>query len=106
MSSAVFLPAFLVSLAVTFALRSLPFLAFAGRPMPRWMQQLGEALPAAIMAVLIVYCLKDSADDWIGIGLPKLAGVLVTALSWFWKHSTFFSIIAGTVTYMGLLALL
>ena len=33
------------------------------RKMPVWLEQLGKALPPLIMAVLIVYCLRDITTD-------------------------------------------
>ena len=60
MSTGRFLLVVLVSFACTFFLRALPFLAFSGeRKMPAWLDRLGPALPPAIMAVLVVYCLKS-----------------------------------------------
>ena len=53
--------AILVSVACTLSLRTLPFLIFTkNRPMPDWLKRLGQRLPMAIMAVLVVYCLKDA----------------------------------------------
>lgn len=95
------LPAVLVSAAATFLMRSLPFLIFRGdRKMPQWMERLGEVLPSAIMAVLVVYCLKDVTTSPIGIGIPSLVGVAITAATYKWKKSTFLSIAAGTMGYM------
>ncbi|MFQ9713589.1 MAG: branched-chain amino acid transporter permease [Lachnospira eligens] len=61
---------------------------------------LGCILPPAIMAVLLVYCLKDVPDDVKTIGVPKIAGVLVTGFSYIRKNNTFLSIILGTLCYM------
>ena len=45
---------------ITFGLRALSFDIFRGeRKMPVWLEQLGKELPPLIMAVLIVYCLRD-----------------------------------------------
>ena len=80
-----------VSALCTFFLRALPFLAFGGsQKMPDWLDRLGKTLPSAIMAVLIVYCLKDVGSD-------------VVALSYKWKHNTLVSIAVGTAGYMILL---
>jgi branched-subunit amino acid transport protein AzlD len=96
-----------LSAAITFALRALPFLLFHGkRKMPQRLVTLGKMLPSAIMAVLIVYCLKDMAGDWVGIGIPKAIAVLTVAASYKWKHNTLISILAGTACYMALLQLL
>ena len=99
---AIFIPAL-----ITFSLRALPFLLFSGdRRMPDWLSRLGAVLPSAIMAVLIVYCLKGVKSDIIGTGLPSAIAVLVVALSFKWKHNTFLSILSGTAVYMLLLRVL
>lgn len=96
-----------LSAAITFGLRALPFIAFSGsRTMPHWMERLGQQLPAAIMAVLLVYCVKDAGTDWTGIGLPKLLALLATAASYKLRHNTLVSIAAGTAVYMILIQLL
>ena len=101
MSTGRFLLAILVSFGCTFFLRALPFLAFSGeRAMPQWLEHLSRALPPAIMAVLVVYCLKDVPDNWYPDGLFQLLAVAVTALVHKWKHNTFLSILAGTAVYM------
>ena len=59
-----FLLAVSVSAAISFLLRALPFLLFHGdRKMPEWLARLGSVLPSAIMAVLIVYCLRGAKSD-------------------------------------------
>ena len=89
-----------VSALCTFFLRALPFLAFGGsQKMPDWLDRLGKTLPSAIMAVLIVYCLKDVGSDVVHIGLPKIAAVVIVALSYKWKHNTLVSIAVGTAGY-------
>ena len=99
--------AIFIAAVVTFSLRALPFLLFSGnRKMPDWLSRLGAVLPSAIMAVLIVYCLKGVKSDMIGTGLPSAIAVLVVALSYKWKHNTFLSILFGTAVYMLLLRIL
>ena len=102
-----FFAALLVSALITYGLRALPFLAFSGeRKMPGWMQRLGQILPAAIMAILIIYCLRGARSDFAGVGIPGLIAVVVTGLSYKWKHNTFLSIIIGTAVYMLLIRLM
>ncbi len=104
MSTPMLAAAIVLSAAITFGLRALPFLIFSGeRKMPDWLQKLGEMLPSAIMAVLIIYCLKDVPSDFAGTGIQKLLAVLVVAVSYHFKRSTFFSIFLGTAAYMLLL---
>jgi branched-subunit amino acid transport protein AzlD len=99
--------AIFISALITFSLRALPFLLFSGdRRMPDWLSRLGAVLPSAIMAVLIVYCLKGVKSDIIGTGIPSAIAVLVVALSFKWKHNTSLSILSGTAVYMLLLRVL
>ena len=87
-----------VSALITFGLRALPFFAFSGsRKMPASLERLGQALPSAIMAVLIIYCMKD-----IPTGGISAAVVFIT---YKWKHQTLVSILLGTISYMMLLRL-
>ena len=93
--------AIVMSALITFGLRALPFVLFrGGRSMPEWMQRLGQILPSAIMAVLIVYCLKGAKSNPIGIGIPGIIAVSVVVASSKRKHNTFISIIVGTAAYM------
>ena len=97
----------LVSAVITLGLRAFPFLVFRGnRQMPQMLKDLGNVLPAAIMAVLVVYCLKGAAADFVGTGVPQLLAVAVVAVSYKLRHSTFLSILLGTGAYMALIQLL
>lgn len=99
--------AVLVSALITLCLRALPFLVFRrGRKMPRRLTELGKILPSAIMAVLVVYCMKDVVTDFGAWGVPELAAALTVAASYRWKHNTLLSILLGTVCNMLLLRLL
>ena len=91
----------------TAAIRFAPFLLFPnGKKVPDFVQWLGKQLPRAVMAMLVIYCLKDvsfsQAADWI----PALVGVAVTAAVHVWKKQMILSISAGTIIYMVLLRLL
>ena len=98
--------AILLGAVITLGLRSVPFLVFSKRHMPEKLVQLGEMLPSAIMAVLVVYCLKDAGTDWFGNGLPKLAAVVIVALAYRLSRNTLLSIFVGTAGYMLLIRLL
>ena len=99
-----FLLAVAVSAVITFGLRALPFFFFRGekndKNMPDWLLQLGIILPSAIMAVLIVYCLRGAKSDFVGSGILGFLSVAVVAFSYKWKHNTFVSILLGTTMYM------
>ena len=90
-----------VAWAVTFGLRSLPFLLFAGRSrdLPPSVERFGAFVSPVIIAGLIVY--SYSALEW-RTAWPYLAGALTVALQ-LWKGNPLASIIAGTALYMSLL---
>lgn len=97
----------ILSAVITFSLRAVPFFIFRGeRKMPERLIYLGNILPAAIMAVLIVYCLKDVVGDFGTYGIPQLTAVLVVAASYKWRHNTLLSILLGTMCNMFLLQVL
>ena len=80
--------------------RWLPFLLFGGKKeVPGLVRYLGTSLPAAIMAVLVVYCLKGITPLTCPYGLPELISVAVVGLH-LWKGNTLSSIALGTVCYM------
>ena len=91
----------LLSAMITFGLRAFPFLIFRNKAdFPSVIKRLGEALPPAIMAILIVYCLKDVGENFMGDGIWQLAAVVIVAASYKWRHNTLLSILVGTVSYM------
>lgn len=85
----------------TMATRFLPFILFSGKkPTPKYIQYLGNALPAAIFGMLIVYCLKNVDVFSAGHGLPELIAILVVTGLHLWKHRMLLSIAGGTLCYM------
>ncbi len=86
---------------VTAGLRFLPFLVFGrGRQVPGFVGYLGRVLPYAIMAMLVVYCLKGVSLAKAPFGLPELLSVVLVAVLHVWKRNTLLSIVCGTVCYM------
>ena len=86
--------------------RALPFLLFKeNRPTPPYVQYLGKALPAAIFAMLVVYCLKNVNITGGSHGLPELIAIVFTIGLHLWKRQMLISIAGGTVVYMLLIQL-
>lgn len=87
--------------ACTILIRALPFLVFGGRKeVPGTVRYLGEVLPASIMAVLVVYCMRNMDFTAASHFMPSLtAGILVVGLH-VWKKNILLSIGAGTICYM------
>ena len=95
----------LVPAVLTFGLRALPFLLLNKRELPKRIEYLGNVFPMAIMATLVVYCLKSVPETAWQNNLILLAGVAVTAIVHLWKKSSILSITVGTVVYMVLVHL-
>ena len=86
---------------VTAGLRFLPFLIFTGdRKTPKLIEKLSKTLPYAIMAMLVVYCLKGVSFASISGFLPELIASCVVCGLYIWKRNTLISIISGTLCYM------
>jgi len=86
---------------VTLALRFAPFLIFGGkRETPAYISYLGRVLPSAIMAMLVVYCLRNVSLTAVPYGLPELLACAVVVLLQGWKRNSILSILGGTATYM------
>ena len=84
----------------TMATRFLPFLLFSSRkPTPGYIRYLGNALPAAIFGMLVIYCLKNVSILSGSHGIPEAAILVVVGLH-LWKRQMLLSIAGGTVCYM------
>lgn len=93
-----------VMAGVTMLLRFLPFILFSGNT-PKFILYLGEVLPYAVIAMLVVYCLKGIDFLSGNHGLPEGIAVLLVVLLHKWKHNTLLSILGGTICYMLLVQL-
>ena len=91
----------------TLLTRFLPFAVFnARKPTPQYIHCLGELLPGAIFAMLVIYCLKNvSLIAAPHGGLPELIGIAVTVGLHLWKRQMLLSIAGGTICYMLLVQL-
>lgn len=81
--------------------RALPFLFFGGkREVPKTVKYLGTVLPPAIIATLVVYCVKSVDIFSASHGLPELISIGLVAGLHLWKKNTLLSVGAGTLCYM------
>lgn len=113
------LAAIAVMAVVTFLTRVLPFLLFdRGESPPKLVLYLGRVLPPAVIAMLIIYCLRNpsvavsaelagSLSGWlapvvsffVGWAPQLIAGAVVVVLH-IWKRNNLLSIFGGTILYM------
>ena len=91
----------LVCAGVTLLLRALPFMFFGGKGgVPKAIVSLGGMLPPAIMAALVVYCLKGVPYGSFADGAYQLMAGAVVVFVHLWKRNTLLSIAVGTAAYM------
>ena len=95
------LAAIAVMAVVTFLTRALPFLLFdrGGEP-PKVVLYLGRVLPPAVIAMLIVYCLRGVSFAAPGGWVPQLVSVAAVVILHLWRSNTLLSIFGGTILYM------
>ena len=89
----------LIMAALTAALRFLPFVMFS-KGTPKTIVYLGNLLPNAIMAMLVVYCLKNVSFTASSHGISEALAVFLVAVLHKWKHNMLLSILGGTAAYM------
>ena len=81
--------------------RWLPFLLFPeNKEPPRVVTDLGRLLPAAMMGLLVVYCLKGVSWSAPPCGAPELSAILAVVLLHRWRGNVLLSIAGGTALYM------
>ena len=88
----------------TLLTRFLPFAVFnARKPTPQYIHYLGELLPGAIFAMLVIYCLKNVSVLAVPFGLPEFIAVAAVIVLHVWKRNNLLSIGVGTALYMFLI---
>ena len=85
---------------VTFLERYLPFAVFGRREVPSLVKYLGKILPMAVIAALVVYCLRSTVFSSLSGFVPALTAAAVTALLHLWRGNTLLSVAGGTAVYM------
>ncbi|TCL57000.1 branched-subunit amino acid transport protein AzlD [Kineothrix alysoides] len=91
----------------TILIRAVPFLMFGGsRQVPGTIHYLGKFLPEAIMATLVVYCLRNVRIMEGTHGLPELISVVLVAILHLWKKNILISVGLGTICYMVLIQMI
>ncbi len=91
----------------TLLTRFLPFIVFSEKnKTPKFIEYLGKALPAAIFALLVVYCLKNVDITTGSHGIPEFISVAVVTVLHLWKRKILLSMAGGTLCYMLLVQLI
>jgi len=85
----------------TILTRVAPFILFGRKKeVPGIIKYLGTVLPSAIIATLIVYCLRSSVSFQPPGGFAEILSIIVVIILHKWKNNTLISIAGGTLVYM------
>ncbi len=93
----------LVCMAIVYFERSLPWLLFGKKGMPKALKVLADLLPAALMATLVVYGLKDLPTSDMSTAAALIVASVFTGCIHYWKKNTILSVFTGTIVYVVLL---
>lgn len=89
---------------VTISMRLAPFVLFnESRKTPKIVIYLGNVLPTAIIAMLVIYCLRTTNLFANPFGIPEIIACAVVAILQYWKENIIISLVGGTATYMFLI---
>ncbi|MFB9923111.1 branched-chain amino acid transporter permease [Amycolatopsis halotolerans] len=99
------LAAVAVSAAVTWGLRALPFAVLAPLRASRIVQYLSTRMPAGVMVILLVYCLRDVSWTSSSAVAPTIALAVTIGLH-LWRRNAVLSIVGGTTVHVLLASLL
>lgn len=87
--------------AGTMITRFLPFVLFPEKKeIPVYITYLENALPSAMMGLLVIYCLKGVSVLNTPFGIPELFSIIAIILLHKWKNNVLLSIGSGTIVYM------
>lgn len=93
--------------ACTIIIRAFPFVVLGRRENTTpVVDYIGKVLPSAVIAVLIIYCLKNISFANSELFLPQLISIAVVILLHVWKRNNLISIGLGTLCYMFLIRIM
>jgi branched-subunit amino acid transport protein AzlD len=70
------------------------------KTVPAAINYLGQYLPAAIMAALVIYCLRNINFLASSHGIPELVAVALVFILHSWKKNILLTVLVSTVVYM------
>lgn len=84
---------------VTISLRFSPFVLIKNTD-NKIIRYYENILPGAIITMIVIFCLKDTAIGMNTDTIGKLLVLVVITIMQYWKDDSILSVITGTITYM------
>jgi branched-subunit amino acid transport protein AzlD len=94
-----------VSAAITWALRALPFAGLAPMLRSVVVRYLSLHMPVGIMMMLAVYTLRDAPNADAAHGWAMVAALTATVALHLWRRNALLSIVGGTLVNVVLVSL-
>ena len=83
----------------TIVIRFAPFILFSKKT-PPFILYLGSVLPYCTMAMLVVFCFRDTDTSSLYNCMPELLAGIYAILLQKWRHNSSLTIVSATVLYM------
>ena len=83
----------------TMLIRFAPFVLFR-KHTPSFILYLGKVLPSCAMAMLVVYCFRNTDTSSLYNMMPELIASIYAVLLQKWKKSSSLTIVSATLLYM------
>lgn len=96
------LAAVATAVAVTWALRALPFAVLAPLRSSAWVAYLNVSMPVGVMVILAVYTLRAFSPHVPGQAWPTVVALVVTVGVHLWRRNVLLSIVGGTAVHVAL----
>jgi branched-subunit amino acid transport protein AzlD len=90
------------AVAVTWALRALPFAALAPLRSSPLVGHLGAAMPLGVMVMLAAYTLRTFSPQVPDRAWPVVLALAVTVALHLWRRSVLVSVLCGTAVHVAL----
>ena len=85
---------------IVFFERSLPWIAFGKKEMPKIVKILSDLLPSSLMVILVVYSLKSLTTSDFHDSFALISASIFTAIFHYYQKNQILSVISGTAVYM------
>lgn len=92
----------LISGAITWSLRAVPFVMIAPLRRSELIRYLGDRMPVGIMLILTIYTLRGISFGDLASGPSALVALAVTVGLQLWRRNMMLSIFAGTAVHVAL----
>jgi branched-subunit amino acid transport protein AzlD len=94
------LAAILISTAITWALRAVPFAFVAPMRRSAVLPYLNEYMPPGIMVILVFYTVRNTLVSMTPLSIAVAAGLITTAGLHLWRSNATLSILGGTAAHV------